>query len=56
VDLRAEALEFLATNPLEMPRAWYRAASAGLADPDLAARASRLLEIAELDSTCTVAA
>jgi glutamate--cysteine ligase len=55
-DLREVAIKSLLANPLEMTGGWARAARYGLADPDLAARAARLLEIAGLHSARRVAA
>jgi hypothetical protein len=54
--LRTEAIEFLGANPLGMSRAWYRAARVGLADPELASRARRLLEMAGLGMAWEAAA
>lgn len=55
-DLREAALRSLMCEALDMTAAWVIAARDGLAAPQLAARADRLLEIAELGSELEPAA
>ena len=54
--LRTAALACLLANPLDPYRAWSRAARFGLADPELAATAGRLLEMAGLGRELELAA